>query len=229
MKEFLRGILDLVYPPVCHLCDGELAPHERFVCTPCRESLPRTGYHRNFRNPMEKRFAGRFPFVTATGHFFYSKGSSLSELIQDMKYRGFPSIGDMLGEMAGKELLISGFLSDVEMVVPLPMHWLKRAKRGYNQTDRIAKGIEKATGIEVRNALRMKRRRKTQTALSASQRLVNAEDLFEARKGFDLNGKGVLLVDDICTTGTTMASAAKTLTDAFPDIRLYLFALGLTF
>ena len=229
MKRWVDDILNLFFPAECHLCGNPLAPHERFVCTPCVDSLPRTGYQRNARNPMEERFAGQFPFVAATGHFFYSRDSSLAQLIQDMKYRNFPSIGNKMGEIAGRELYTSGFLSDIDVIVPLPMHFIKQAKRGYNQTDRIAQGISKASAIPVVNALKMTHQRKTQTALSRSQRLANADELFAPRKNIDLNSQGVLLVDDICTTGATMASAAKALSDAFPHIRLYLFALAVTF
>lgn len=229
MIRWVNDVLNLVYPCECHLCGVGLAPHERFVCTSCIGELPRTGYHRNLRNPMEARFAGQFPFVAATGHFFYSRDSSLAQLIQDMKYRNFPSIGNRLGQIAGEELAITGFLNDVEIIVPLPMHFLKKAQRGYNQTDHIAEGLGKATGIAVGDHLKMKRRRKTQTALSRMDRMENAKNLFAPKKGIDLNGKGVLLVDDICTTGTTLSSAAKALTDAFPSIRLYLFTLGVTF
>lgn len=229
MKNWLNDILNLFYPCECHLCGHDLAPHEKFICTPCIDTLPRTGYHRNLRNPMEQRFAGQFPFVAATGHFFYSRDSSLASLIQDMKYRNFPSIGYKLGGIAAKELHISGFLNDVDVIVPLPMYFFKQAKRGYNQADRIAQGMGETTGIPVVNALKMIRNRKTQTALSRTQRLSNAKDLFKPREGINLNGKGVLLVDDICTTGATMGGAATALTTAFPSIRLYLFSLGVTF
>ena len=229
MNRWIKDILNLIYPPECHLCGNSLAPDERFLCLPCIETLPRSGYHRTQRNPMEERFAGQFPFVSATGHFFYSRDSSLAQLIQDMKYRGFPSIGNLMGEIAGKELYISGFLNDIDAIVPLPMHFFKQAKRGYNQTDHIAQGIGKASGIPVINALKMTRSRKTQTALSQVQRLANAGSLFAPRKNFNLDNKGVLLVDDICTTGATMGAAAKALTDAFPQIKLSLFALAVTF
>ena len=229
MKRWLNDILNLIYPAECHLCRNNLTPHERFICTPCIESLPRTGYHRNHKNPMVDRFAGQFPFEEATGHFFYSRDSSLSQLIQDMKYRDFPSIGNKMGEIAGKELYMTGFLNEVDVIVPLPMHFWKKAKRGYNQTDRIAEGISKETGIPVVEALKMTRRRKTQTSLSQTRRLENAKDLFKPCKNINLNGKGVLLVDDICTTGATMGSAAKCLTDSFPSMHLYLFSLGITF
>lgn len=229
MKGWIKDILNLFYPAECHLCGNSLSPHERFICTPCIETLPRTGYQQRKRNPMEERFAGQFPFESATGHFFYSKDSSLAQLIQDMKYRNFPSIGNKMGEIAGRELYTSGFLSEIDFIIPLPMHFFKQAKRGYNQTDRIAAGIATSTGIPVLNALRMIRTRKTQTVLTMTQRLGNVDSLFIPRKNIDLNGKSVLLVDDICTTGATMGSAAKSLTDAFPQIKLYLFALAVTF
>ena len=229
IKHWLNDLLNLFYPAECHLCGHALAPQERFVCNPCIETLPRTGYHHSKYNPMEERFAGQFPFVAATGHFFYSRDSSLAQLIQDMKYRNFPSIGNKLGELSGRELYISGFLNDIEYIVPVPMHFLRQAKRGYNQVDHIAKGIGKSSGINVEQALKMTRRRETQTSLSRTQRLSNAQSLFETITKINLNNKGVLLVDDICTTGATLGSAAKTLTDTFPDIRLYLFALAITF
>ena len=229
IKRWLEDIINIFYPAECHLCGNSLTPYERFVCNPCIESLPRTGYHRNLRNPMEERFAGQFPFVAATGHFFYSRDSSLANLIQDMKYRNYPSIGDKLGEIAGKELYISSFLNNIDCIVPVPMYFVKKAKRGYNQVDNIASGIGKASGIPIENALKMIRNRKTQTSLSRNKRLVNAHKLFQPRENVDLNHKGVLLVDDICTTGATMGSAAKALTDKFPQVRLYLFALAVTF
>lgn len=229
MRRWLNDLLNFLYPPQCHLCGNDLTLEEKFICNPCVETLPRTGYHRNFRNPMEERFAGRFPFMAATGHFFYSKDSSLAQLIQDMKYRNFPSIGDKMGEIVGKELYISGFLNDVDIIVPVPMHFLKKARRGYNQVEHIAAGISKASGLPVVKALKMVRQRKTQTALSGIERLSNAQDLFCSRKNFDIDGKGVLLIDDICTTGATLSAAAKSLVTSFPESRLYLFALAVTF
>lgn len=226
---WLADILNLFFPGECHLCGNSLSSNERFVCNPCIETLPRTGYHRINNNPMVEKFAGQFPFVSATGHFFYSRDSSLSQLIQDMKYRNFPSIGEKLGEIAGKELVITGFLNDIDLIVPLPMHYLKKARRGYNQTDRIAKGLSNSSGIPIVEGLRMIRGRKTQTSLSHQLRLSNADNLFAPQKGISLDHKNVLLVDDICTTGATMGAAAKALTDAFPSMKLYLFALATAF
>lgn len=229
MKKWVNDCINILFPAECHICGNVLASHEKFVCSSCLQSLPRTGYHRNLRNPMEEKFAGWFPFLSATGHFFYSKDSALSRLIQDLKYRNFPSIGEMLGELVAKELFPTGYFNDIDVIVPLPMYFWKKARRGYNQTEKIASGIGRSAGIEVVDSLKMVRSRKTQTSLSDSQRRLNAVNLFKVKGNVDLNDKGVLLVDDICTTGATLGSAAKALTDTFPRIRLSLFVLGVTF
>lgn len=229
MKNWINDLLNVIFPATCHICGNPLAPHERFACTHCILKLPRTGYHRMKMNPMEERFAGHFPFVKATGHFFYSPDSSLSILIQDMKYRHFPSIGIMLGEMVGRELYSTGFLSDIDYIVPVPMHFIKEARRGYNQTDYIARGLSSATDIPWLKVLKMTRRRITQTALSRVERISNADNLFEGKTKKDLNGKGILVVDDVCTTGATIGAAAIAIMKRWPEANVSLLSIGVTF
>jgi ComF family protein len=227
MKTIIKGLLDVLYPPVCHVCEGALAERERFVCRRCLERLPRTGYHRNPDNPMVERFAGQFPFTHATGHFFYSRDSDFASLIHDMKYRHFPAIGNLLGRVAGAELFPTGFFADVDLIVPVPMHFLKQVSRGYNQTDHIAAGVSDATGLPVAKALCAPRHHRTQTALSREQRLANMDNRFAVADHDAIAGQGVLLVDDICTTGATLRAAADTLLTANPRA-ITLLTLGVT-
>ena len=150
-------LLNFIFPQRCHVCDGALAPHEQFICQACLDRLPRSGYHRRKLNPMEERFAGIFPFEKATGHFLYARDSSISVLIQDMKYRNFPSIGNYLGRLVASELYATGFFNDVDVILPVPMHFIKKAKRGYNQAERIALGVGEGTGLPVAMNLKMTR------------------------------------------------------------------------
>ena len=228
MNRWIEDFLNVLLPPVCHVCGEKLAPHERFACSHCLAQLPRTGYHRRRLNPMEERFAGQFPFERATGHFFYTRDSALSILIQDMKYRRFPAIGNMLGRLAAAELFTTGFFSGIDFVMPVPMHWAKQLRRGYNQTHHIAAGISEATGIPVCLNLKAVRSHKTQTAMTKEQRLVNTAGLFGLQHPEELDGKGVLLLDDICTTGSTLRSAAEA-TVAAAGCRLSLMSIGITF
>lgn len=229
IRESVNDILNVLFPARCHVCGGKLAPGERFACAHCLNTLPRSGYHRRRLNPMEERFAGIFPFTRATGHFFYSRGSALSLLIQDMKYRRFPGIGEMLGHLAASELYATGFFAETDVVVPVPMHWLKRVRRGYNQADHIAAGISRATGLPVVKALQAVRGHKTQTSMTMEERLENTSGLFSVVEPSAIDGKGVLLIDDVCTTGSTLISAATTLTRETPGCRVTILTLGVTF
>lgn len=224
----ISDLLDFIYPRRCHICGGNLLPGQRFICEGCLQDIPRSGYHRRHMNPLEERFAGLFPFERATGLFLYSAGSPLSILIQDMKYRRFPSIGDMLGERAGIELYSTGFFSGIDLILPVPMHFIKRMRRGYNQTDHIASGISKATGIPVSHTLTAIRGHRTQTALTREERLENTAGLFRVKQPQEVTGRHILLVDDICTTGSTIISAAKAIWEAHPSA-LSILTLGVTF
>lgn len=224
----LNDLLNVLFPPKCHVCDSPLAPHERFACTHCLANLPRSYFHRRKLNPMEERFAGIFPFKRATGHFLYNRGSALSTLIQDMKYRHFPSIGNMLGTLAASELAQEDFFAGIDTIIPVPMHRWKQIRRGYNQTHHIAQGLSEATGIPVSLTLKAIKAHRTQTALSREQRLTNTTGIFQVKDPAEIAGRHILLLDDVCTTGSTLISAAETVWLAKPaDITL--FTLAVTF
>lgn len=229
MRKFLTSVADFIFPRECHLCGGMLDSQTRFVCPACMAEMPRTLYHRMKDNPMERRFMGQFRYRAATGHFFYSRGSKIASLMQDLKYRHFSGLAHFLGETVASELLPTGFLSDIDYIMPLPMHFIKKARRGYNQTEIISQGISAVAGIPVASNLRAVRPHRTQTALSLEQRLLNTRDIFHVVRPEELKGKTILLVDDVCTTGATMGSAAMTLCEAAPDVELVLLTVGVTF
>lgn len=223
---------DILLPRCCHLCDAPLMEGERSICQRCAADLPRTLYHREDMNPMAMRFAGFFPFRRATGFFFYAPGSSLAQLFQDFKYRGCPSLARDIGRIVGRELIPVGFLSDTDVIVPVPIHWWKRAKRGYNQSEMIARGISAVSGIPVDTSLVAARPHRTQTSLSHEQRESNTAGVFSLRNPARLRGKHILLIDDVCTTGATLRSAAMAILDSFPsdgsEPSLSLLSIGVT-
>ena len=166
---------------------------------------------------MERRFAGIVPFVRATGHFIYSRNSALAASVHDMKYRRFPSVGTRLGEIVGEELNMAGFFSGADCIAAVPMHWWKKAKRGYNQTDFIAQGLSNACGLPVVSALEASRSHKTQTAMTLEQRQANLAGSFRVTDPALLQGKGLVIVDDVCTTGATLRTLAAEVAAAVPD------------
>lgn len=225
----LRALIDFLFPPLCHCCGNLLTRQEKFICTDCIARLPRTLYHRRSPNNMELRFAGLFPFQKATAFCFYSRDSHLAQLIQDFKYRGMGEVATRLGEVLGNELFLTGWFDSIDVIVPVPMHWIKEAKRGYNQANLLASGISKATNIPLSNLLKAHRPHRTQTAMNLEQRRSNTNGIFKVKSPHLLEGKHILIVDDVCTTGSTITNAAETLLNSCADIQISILSLCATF
>lgn len=222
-------LIDFIFPRLCHCCGNRLSPHERMICESCVADLPRTYYHRTRNNPMELRFAGQFPFERATGYFYYARESTMASLIQDFKYNRFPSLAVRLGEIIGSELFVTDFFADVDCIIPIPLHFIKKARRGYNQTEKLALGISEATGLAVDCSLKAGKPHRTQTSLTYNQRLSNTKGIFRLENPEKYTGKHVLLVDDVCTTGATLISASRAMLEACPEVRISMLTLGVTF
>lgn len=225
----LNRLVDFIFPRVCHICGETLAADSKYICPVCLASLPRTLYHRTPGNPMERRFMGQFPYRAASSHFFYSRGSAIATLIHDFKYRKFKGLARYMGELVGSELIMTGFLSDIDYILPLPMHFYKQALRGYNQTVEIAKGLSAVSNIPVASNLCASRSHRTQTSLTLEQRLKNTENLFVVKNPEMLEDKCVLILDDVCTTGATLGSAARAVADSCQGVEIVLLTIGVTF
>lgn len=232
----LRALVDLIIPRECHICGDTLLDREEFICCACEAKLPVTGYERYWHNhespnsdlnPMEQRFAGQLPLVHACAPYFYARDTALASLIQDFKYRGFSRLATVMGRTGAAILKDSGLFERVDILVPVPLHWTKLLKRGYNQTEMIAYGISAATGIPVGKNLKASRPHRTQTSLTSEQRIANTKGIFTVIDPHSLRGRHVMLVDDICTTGATLLSAGKALErELEKDLKISIFTLG---
>lgn len=223
--NWLSDLFNLFLPHECHLCGRHLADGERGLCTTCIADLPRTLYHRNSDNVVARRFAGFFPFERASAHFFYTRGGGVARIVHDFKYRKFTELARFMGVLMARELWPTGFLSDIDVVIPVPMHWMKQARRGYNQAYLLACGVAEEAGIEVKRNIKAVKPHKTQTSLSTEERRMNTDHLFAVAKPDELSGLHVLLIDDVCTTGATLRSVAIALHNAVPDARISILAL----
>lgn len=168
--------------------------------------------HNLEHNPTEKLFIGRVPFIRATSFFSYQKHTNYAHLIHKLKYQHRDDIGTLLGEMCGVELQKSGFLSDVDALVPIPLHPRRERKRGYNQSEIIAKGISEVTGVPVlTSAIIRSVNTKTQTRKNKTERAQNVSGIFSVQDATALEGKHIVIIDDVITTGATCISCAETI------------------
>lgn len=225
----LTALLDFISPRACRICGKRLSTAEEEICTVCNRHLPRTGYAAMpYDNNMAKRFWGRFNIERAAALFFYESHNSPSRLIHDIKYHGKEELGLWLGRITAEEFASDGFFDGIDMIVPVPITWRRRWKRGYNQSHAIARGVSEVTGIPVNaKALRRTRFSGSQTLLSASERMGNVADSFCLRQVKGIGGKHILLVDDIVTTGATASECGKLLETAGAE-KVSVMSIGCT-
>lgn len=130
--------------------------------------------------------------------------------------------------MMAEEMRIAGYFEGVDAIIPVPLSPKRERQRGYNQSEMLARGIHEITGIPVMTkVVSRKHFQQSQTSLMRHQRQENVADIFELRSAEGMAGKHLLLVDDICTTGATLASCSNMLS-TIPNIRISILTLGFT-
>lgn len=227
MTTWFHSFFNLLIPRQCVVCNRPLSHAEKCLCTFCNINIPRTHYHLQKDNFMEKLFWGQIPIERATAFCHYRKGSEFRNIIHKLKYKGRKDIGEVLGSYIANEIQDCGFLNDVDVIIPIPLHPGRFKSRGYNQSECIAKGIAGVTGIPVNNqAILRKTHTETQTGYSVMERWKNVKDAFEAHQPNDFTGKHILLVDDVLTTGATIMACASTLSNV-KGIRFSVITLGI--
>lgn len=210
MKNFFSHFIHLIFPQTCVACGDVLDKNEKFVCLKCLYHLPKTYFHDQAENEIEKRFWGKAPIERATAFFHFQKGSPFQKILHHLKYKGDKEIGLVLGKQLGTELATSNHFSSIDVIVPVPLHPKKLKKRGYNQSEWLAKGIAEKMNkpIDVENLYRAIEN-PTQTKKGLYERWENVNGIFELNNLDKFNNKHILLVDDVLTTGATIEACAK--------------------
>jgi len=215
-SSFLSRLIELISPRACVICGGRLAEGEEVMCSVCNLHLPRTGYHRCADdNPLVKTFWGKIHVRNAASLFFYNAHSSSSNILYSLKYRNHPEIGVYMGRMIAREYMADGFFDGIDMIVYVPLAHKRQRQRGYNQSREIALGISEMTSIPINdNAVVRTSYKGSQTHLGRWERQENVETVFVLKEPDALDGKHILIVDDVVTTGATITACAKEISKA---------------
>jgi ComF family protein len=212
LYELWEDFISLLLPRLCHACGDHLLRNEHLICTQCFISIPRTNYHLTRGNPVEQLFWGRCLINRAAAFSYYSRGSRIRRLIHRLKYDGIKEIGFELGKIYGLALKNSELMNDIDLIIPVPLHKSRQRSRGFNQSECIAGGIAEVTGcrMETKTLVRI-RSSDTQTKRSRYERWMNVEGIFMVTDPQKIDGKHILLVDDVITTGSTLDACASEL------------------
>lgn len=216
----LSNFLNILFPKSCFCCENHLMDNERCICTSCRLKLPITNFHFDNNQSLNKLLYGRVPLVHGTSLFYFSKTGLVQNLIHNLKYKGFHSIGAELGFWLGTELTKLNAYKEVDVIIPVPLHKSKLRKRGYNQVSKFASEIAKALNIPlVDDVLLSIKKSSSQVKKNRLRRVIEVTTKFKVLDFKKLESKHILLVDDVITTGTTVELCYNEL-NQIPNIKL---------
>lgn len=229
LGRLLTDVFDIVFPRYCPMCGRRMLHDEEAVCITCLLHLPRTDYYtgHNEENIITKLLSGQLDIVRGTAYLYYLADSEVGRIVHAFKYYGQEDVAYMIGRVMATDLMEKDFFEGIDILIPIPLSQKRRRWRGYNQCEALCSGISEVTGIPiVRNAVKRKTFRKSQTKLGRIMRMQNVEQDFILRNAAHkhLNGKHVLLVDDVITTGATIKACGRAL-EGIEDIKISILAL----
>jgi len=237
IRNIFHGLLDILYPRHCFACDKSLHEEENtYICENCLNKIKVTEVRRCARCGFELG-----PGIASSGKgcpeckntslrfensFFVSDNKGpLKNLIHQFKYHKHVCLIKPLGGLL-TGLLQQGIMPEIDVVVPVPLHWKKKQERGFNQSELIAKKICRKLSLPISvNNLRRVKNTLSQTRLSRLQRQKNVNGAFKVKNPDMFFEKNVLLVDDVLTTGITASECARNLKNAGAK-EVYLLALA---
>lgn len=208
--RIFEDFLALLYPRLCLACEKNIPPRWDVICITCQHYLPKTKFHLERENPFTEHFWGRIPIHAGAALYHFKKGGRTQKLIHKLKYDGKRQIGIKLGHLYGRSLSNSPYFNQVDLIVPVPLHPRKEKIRGYNQSAMFAMGLAETMDIPWSNkVLRRVEMTTTQTKKRRMERFENVRKAFQNVRPKNIEGKHILLVDDVMTTGATLEACAE--------------------
>lgn len=225
----IDALLHFIYPDVCVNCERTLTPSERYLCLFCEDELPRTRFRSMQNNPITDIFFGRIPLLYADAFCYFKKQSAVQRLMHQLKYKQQPGVGRYLGLYMGYQLVSRPLHEQPDYLIPVPIHPKKRAVRGYNQAEEIARGMHTVCEAPIPyQVLERSVNAPSQTKLHRWARWENAARSFQANHLLNLPPCAhIMLIDDVITTGATLEACAHVLLEHRPDLRISVMSAAL--
>lgn len=224
LRNSLAGLVSLFYPASCAACAHPVDASE-YLCPVCiaRISRVRFPFCAKCSQPFPGAISDRFTCANCEGrilHFetavaLYRSRGPVRKAIHDLKYGSQLYLRHLVGRWLA-DALEDPRLSDrrFDAIVPVPLHPTRKRERGFNQAELLANEVHQLSGIPLRDLLQRIRYTTTQTQFDRNERMENLKGAFRLRRGSNVQGCRVLLIDDVLTTGSTLSECAFVLKTA---------------
>lgn len=223
MLSLLGDWLNLFSTRHCAVCGEPLSPGERSVCGGCLVAMPYMHIEDFRTNPVCRLFWGKFPIERA--HCYLKFHGEVRQMLHQLKYQHRMDVGREMGRIMASVLMPHGFFNGIDCIVPVPLHWIRHFRRGYNQSLELARGVAEVTGIPVLRCQVVRvRNNSSQTRMSATERIGNTQGLFRCRTV--LPNRHVLIIDDVLTTGSTITACAQAILQKNPETKFSILTLA---
>ena len=213
-KYFANNLFDFILPRFCCSCKTKLSVKQDTMCGNCLSKIQRSTSSR-LKREYERKFLNNKIISEFYSPFVFEKDKELQHAIHALKYdKRFP-VGIFLGKVLATEIMSSKTNWNFDLIIPIPLHQLKKAERGYNQAYYIAKGVGSKLKVRVSDrAVKRIKYTQSQTTMNLNEREENISGAFKIRNQKTVRGKNILLVDDVITTGATISECGKVLLEA---------------
>jgi ComF family protein len=231
MLQFIKKnadlLLETIYPKTCIGCDTIVKKTNLDLCTKCLAKLPETDYHEDRNNFFYDKMSKRFNIFQAASLYFFSKENAVHDLIHHIKYKDRSDLAYEFGRYYGNILKSSDNFVIPDILVPVPIHYLKRIKRGYNQSEFLANGIAEGLGITmIEKGLTKIENNTSQTNKSMLKRLKNVEEMFDCEPNI-FDNKHIGLIDDVMTTGATISACVDAILENNINTKVTILTLSI--
>ncbi len=211
MKKIFDSFTQMLFPNLCICCSGFLSFQEKNICTLCHYTLPKFEYN-TIENSLQKKFWGRLPVAYSFAYLAYKSNNNVQKILRHIKYQRNKSLGFEMGKALGEMIFNLNMNLSFDYIIPVPLHSRRLKSRGYNQAEIIANGVSSVLNIPLlRSAILRIHDNTSQTSKSRFERHIDSHDIFINASDIDLEGKHILIVDDVITTGSTLISCGSTL------------------
>ncbi|MBI9071978.1 MAG: ComF family protein [Melioribacteraceae bacterium] len=209
--RYLNSIADFFLPRLCLGCSSKLEYKENIVCLSCIKNI-KDADSKRINSEFERKFEEEKIISNFYSPFIFEKEGLLQDIIHSLKYSSNIKAGTFLGRLLFEKAEKKITDWNCDLLIPIPLHRVKKAERGYNQSYYITKELSKLSKIKMDDSsVSRSKFTDSQTNYNLKERKENISDAFKCRNGKNINGKSIILIDDVITTGSTITECGKVL------------------